>query len=274
MTLQKTENLFDFSIVVVDNDSELSGKAVAESHIVQSVIQIAYYQEERRSISHARNTAVRHATGNYIAFIDDDEFPDDNWLVKLYSTQKEFNSDGVLGPVKPHFEIDPPGWILKSGVCERESFFTGYFITNYKYTRTGNALLKKKILCEEEEPFDPKFGLIGGGDADYFRRMLEKGYTFVWCNEAYVYETVPPFRFKRSYYIKRALTRGATTVYSKFISINTMKSVIALCVYIPALPLLCITGHHLFMRYFIKTCDHLGKLLAFSGIKIIQQRPY
>lgn len=269
-----TENKFDFDIVVVDNDSSQSGKPIVDNFLNQRKIPIKYLEEARQNISYARNKSVKNASGDFIAFIDDDEYPDSKWLLNLYINREKYKADGVLGPVKPHFEVEPPKWLIKSKICERESFDTGYNITNYKYTRTGNALLKTQILSDLKEPFDPKFGLIGGGDADYFKRMINKGYTFVWCNEACVYETVTPPRFKRSYYIQRAFTRGATSTYSPAISVNTIKSIIAICIYTPSLLFLNIIGHHFFMRYLIKVCDHLGKLLAFAGVKIVKKRPY
>jgi hypothetical protein len=52
-----------------------------------------------------RNKALLHAEGNFIAFIDDDEFPEDDWLCNLFKACMRFGVDGVLGPVNPHFEI-------------------------------------------------------------------------------------------------------------------------------------------------------------------------
>jgi glycosyltransferase involved in cell wall biosynthesis len=270
----KTEDKFDYEIIIVDNDAAMSGKPPADDFINNNDVPTKYINESRQSISHARNKSVKNANGGFIAMIDDDEYPDEEWLLRHYIAINQYNAEGVLGPVKPVFDKQPPKWIIKSKICERETFYTGFNITNSRFTRTGNVLLKSKILTENEEPFDPKFGLIGGGDADFFKRMIKKGYRFVWCNEACVYEIVQPFRFKRSYYIKRAFTRGATSTGNGIFSLSTLKSIIASLFYIPALPFLFIIGHHLFMKFFIKTCDHLGKLLAHMGIKIVKKRPY
>jgi glycosyltransferase involved in cell wall biosynthesis len=62
-----------------------------------------------------RNTAVAHATGDFIAFIDDDEFPADDWLIQLRATCDRYKAAGVLGPVRPHFDEPPPAWIIKGG---------------------------------------------------------------------------------------------------------------------------------------------------------------
>jgi len=270
---QETEGFFDFSVVIADNDSAESARCTAEFCALQSKISISYYVEPEQNIALARNKAVRNAKGDFIGLVDDDEFPCNDWLLNLYKSQKKYGADGVLGPVKPHFEIAPPRWIIKGKLCERDSFDTGTPLTNPKYTRTGNAIFKKEIFKEGEIYFDPIYGRTGGEDTDFFRRMIEKGHTFIWCDEASVYETVTPERLKRVYFLKRALMRGfVNSKNASIFSFNVLKSFIAFVVYTSALPFLLPLGHHLFMKYLIKDCDHIGKLLGVFGINIIKER--
>ena len=272
---QVTDNLFTYSAVVVDNDVNQSGRNIVTAWEKKSKIQIDFYCEPEQNIALARNKAVENAKGNFITFIDDDEFPDDTWLINLLNTQIKWKAAGVLGPVKPYFESQPPQWIIKSGICERPSFPTGTHLKNTNETRTGNVLLSKTLFANGEKPFNPKFGKTGGEDVDFFYRMILKGFTFIWCNEACVYETIPPERFARSYYIKRALMRGV--VNSKKISLfstSTLKSIAASVLYTILLPFFLLLGHHLFMKYLIKDCDHVGKLLGFCGIYLIRERSY
>jgi succinoglycan biosynthesis protein ExoM len=270
---QITNDLFTYSIIVVDNDRSKSAERAVIYSKESSKIDIAYFNEPEKNISMARNKAVQNVSGNYVAFIDDDEFPDDTWLLNLYKTLRKFDADGVLGPVKPHSEVEPPKWIIRGALLERESFQTGTLITHFRYTRAGNVLLDATIFAAQQVPFDPDLGRSGGEDSDFFKRMIDQDYTFVWCNEACVYETVPPERFTRAYFLKRALLRGVVAArYTSLISVNTLKSLVALPVYTLALPLFFCIGNHLFMRYLIKDCDHIGKLLALCGLKVIQER--
>lgn len=272
---QETDALFKYSVVVVDNDEAESAKSTVATFKKKSVINIEYHTEPEQNIALARNKAVQNATGNYIAFIDDDELPVKGWLVDLYKTLNKYNTSGVLGPVKPHFDLDPPQWIIKGKLCERDFFETGTLLRNPGYTRTGNVLLIKQIFNDEIFPFNPEYGRTGGEDVDFFRRMIEKGHVFVWCNEASVYETVPPERLKRSYFLKRALMRGVVNSKNvSFISFDTLRSLTAFALYTAALPFLLLIGHHLFMRYLIKDCDHIGKLAGLLGLRIIKERSF
>jgi succinoglycan biosynthesis protein ExoM len=50
-----------------------------------------------------RNKAIENATGDFVAFIDDDEFPTAGWLWNLFTACSAYDVAGVLGPVRPHF---------------------------------------------------------------------------------------------------------------------------------------------------------------------------
>ena len=274
---QKREGLFAYSIVIVDNDSAESAKQTAESYARQSRIPISYYVEPEQNIALARNKAVENAKGNFVAFIDDDELPDDDWLLNLYKAAHEFCADGVLGPVNPYFETEPPQWVVRGKLCERESLSTGTIIRSSKYTRTGNVLLSRRLFVEKESPFDPLFGKTGGEDGHFFRRMLEKGKVFVWCNEACVNEIVPPERLTSSYFLKRALLQGLAVANStkvSLFSVDALKSAVACIVYTPSLPALFLLRYDLFMKYLIKDCYHFSKLLALCGLKVVKERGF
>jgi glycosyltransferase involved in cell wall biosynthesis len=271
---QRTDDVFTYSAVVVDNDTAESARQVVEDARKEVRFSIDYFCEPEQNIALARNKAVQNATGDFLALIDDDEIPNQDWLLDLYHSILAYNADGVLGPVLPYYEIDPPGWVVKSKLCERKSFPTGTRLVNPRDTRSGNALLRISIIAGNDKPFDYLFGRTGGEDVDFFRRMLNKGKVFIWCNEAYVREAVPPDRLKRMYFIKRALLRGvAGSKNASLMSISALKSVLAFVLYTAALPVLLVMGQHWFMKYLIKDCDHIGKLMALCGIELVKERP-
>ncbi|NIT60113.1 MAG: glycosyltransferase [Aliifodinibius sp.] len=270
---QRTDGVFDYSTVVVDNDCAESVKDIVLGLKERGPIDIDYFCEVEQNISLARNKAIEKSRSDLVAFIDDDEFPEENWLLNLYNACKEFGADGVLGPVKPHFQVEPPEWIVKGKLFDRKTFATGSTMKDSKEMRTGNVLLCRNVINEKETAFDPRFGKTGGEDTDFFKRKLAQGYVFVWCDEAIVYETIPPERFTRAYFLRRALMRGVVNSrYTSFISFSTLKSLMAFVLYTSALPVFLLIGNQLFMRYLIKDCDHIGKLLALCGIKILKER--
>lgn len=272
---QGTEGFFEYSIVIVDNDSSESARQTVESFALQSKISVSYYIEPEQNIALARNMAVNNANSDFIAFIDDDEYPDGKWLYHLYKASTVFKADGILGPVIPHFDSEPPQWIVKGRICERKSFETGKVIKNYSDTRTGNVLLNKSLFRDNKNPFDPRRGRTGGEDTDFFKRMMERGKILVWCNEALVWEHVPKERMEKGYFLRRALLRGFVNSRDvSIISMATLKSLIAFILYTVGLPFCLIIGQHVFMKYLIKNCDHIGKLLGLFGWNPMVQRSF
>jgi len=275
---QTVNNLFTYSIVVVDNDHAQSAKSIVESFKENSLIDINYYNEPERNIALARNKAVKNARGNFVAFIDDDEFPVNDWLFNLYKTFYRYKSDGVLGPVRPDFAEKPPEWILRGRFCERPFYETGTILRR-KGTRTGNVLLSSDIFMDNQNMFDPEFG-TGSEDTIFFSRLIEKGYIFVYCNEAPVYEIIPSERMEKTYFVRRALLGGAISSkyfrnesFIMFCSI-VIKSLSAFFIYTLSLPFLYPVKYHLFMKILIKDCHHIGRLLAFMGINIMRERNF
>ena len=141
---QETSGLFSYSIVVVDNDRVMSAQHIVQSFQQLSNIEVRYCLEPEQSIALARNRAVENAKGDFIAFIDDDEYPDRQWLLTLFLAFNTFKVDGILGPVLPYYEQEPPQWIIKGKFHERPSHATGT-VLHWTKTRTGNVLLRSSL---------------------------------------------------------------------------------------------------------------------------------
>jgi Glycosyltransferases, probably involved in cell wall biogenesis len=268
---QETAGEFTFSVVVTDNDSAQSAREVVERCARATGLEILYTVEPERNIAVARNTVVSHAKGDFIAFIDDDEFPVEGWLLNLFRTCEKTKAAGVLAPVEPHFEKGAPEWVIKGRFYNRPRHETG-FVLAWPECRTGNVLFRRSILNPNEPPFKREFR-NGGEDQDFFRRMIEKGHRFVWCDEAIAYEVVPPSRWDRKVMLSRALLRGKNSLRHKKGRLkNLLKSLIAVPAYTLALPILLIAGHHHFMKFLIKLADHVGRLLASVGLNPVSER--
>jgi succinoglycan biosynthesis protein ExoM len=268
---QDTNDLFTYSIVVADNDRLESARPVVLEFEATSTIPIQYCVEPRQNIALARNRAIEAAHGDFVAFIDDDEFPTSRWLLTLFEACRKYDADGVLGPVKPHFDEQPPQWVVQGRFYDRATYPTG-FVIDWRKGRTGNVLLRKRIFTPGEPAFRPEF--LTGEDQDFFARMIDKGYVFVWCNEAVAFEVVPPVRWKRSFMLRRALLSGATSLIEPtFGARDVAKSIIAVPMYIVGLPFALFLGQDRFMNLLVRLFDHLGKLIALLGIAPVRQ-PY
>jgi succinoglycan biosynthesis protein ExoM len=269
---QRTDGRFTYSVVVADNDAAASGREVVNAFTATSALKVVYCVEPVQNFALVRNCSVAHAEGEFFAFVDDDECPVKDWLFLLFDAAEKSGASGVLGPVLPQFEEEPPAWVRKGGFCDRPRHQTGFKMP-WAECRTGNVLLRRKILADLEVPFRKEFR-TGGEDVDFYHRAAEKGHQFIWCDEAEAYEVVPPVRWTRRFMLSRALLRGRNTfLQPKDRLRNLAKSAIAVPAYALALPVLLVAGHHYFMKYLIKLADHAGRLLASCGLNPVRERP-
>jgi glycosyltransferase involved in cell wall biosynthesis len=276
---QETGGLFNFSIVVVDNDATGSARDTVSLLKAELDLEIKYDIEPENTIPAARNRALVLASGNYIAIIDDDEFPPPQWLLILFKGIQTFDVDGALGPVYPFFDERPPGWLIKGRFCERKVYRTGTLL-EWNQTRTGNVLLKKDVFDKHMLRFDLDMK-TSSSDRAFFKQAMQAGYRFVAIEEAPVYEAVPPERWTKRYYLTRGLVHGFNAHKNSLGDLRgfsrvavPLKSISALFAYAILLPFSALLGSHMMVKCLESGGYHLSRLLAMLGIELVKKRNF
>jgi GT2 family glycosyltransferase len=93
-------------LVVIDHNLDLLGRAIRELPEAR-----VFANEEGRGLSGARNTGVRHAAGEIVAFLDDDACARPGWLRALARAFEDPTVIGAGGIALPMWESCPPAWI-------------------------------------------------------------------------------------------------------------------------------------------------------------------
>jgi succinoglycan biosynthesis protein ExoM len=264
----------DVKILIVDNDAGESARLICE--VVELRWPLRYIVEPRRGIAQARNTAVRHSAGaNWIAFVDDDEMVEPQWLEHLLLTQLRFQADIVAGPVVPQFGTNVPEWIIQSGLHERPRYLTG---CKPKPPGTGNVLISAEVF-QRIGSFDERFGLTGGEDTQFFLRAAQAGFKAVWCDEAVVHESVGPDRTGLSYLLRREY-RDASSMARIEVSrdpeaityvTRAAKAMVRITQGAITLPLAPLGGPSPIARALMRICTGVGML---GGLMAITFEPY
>lgn len=199
-------------ILVVDNDPDGAARTVVEAVSADIPFPVRYEIEKRRGIPHARNAVVDHADPetDFIAYIDDDETVDPDWLAALLAVQAKTNADVVTGPAIAKLPDDAPDWMAHSGAFDLVRYRTG---EERPFAFTHNVLTRRSVFDALDTMFDTRMNACGGSDTHFYRRVREAGFTIVWADDAIAHEWVPPGRTNTAWLLRRALRIGGTDTF-------------------------------------------------------------
>ena len=156
----------DYEVIVVDDGSTDATAAIAREHDFRVI------STDNRGLSSARNTGLEAATGEIVAYTDDDARPDPDWLTYLALPFLRGDYAGVGGP-----NIPPPG---EGPVAEAVANAPGGPIHVLLSDREAehipgcNMAFRRSCLLEIGG-FDPQFR-AAGDDVDACWRILERGW--------------------------------------------------------------------------------------------------
>ena len=157
----------DYEVIVVDDGSTDTAGAIARDYDVRLI------RTPNRGLACARNTGLAAATGEIVAYLDDDAYPDPHWLTYLAATFLSTSHAGVGGPNIAPLGDGPiaecvaraPGGPVHVLVSDREA----------EHIPGCNMAFRKSCL-EAIGGFDPQFR-TAGDDVDVCWRLQERGWT-------------------------------------------------------------------------------------------------
>ena len=209
----------DLRIMVADNDP-----AACEGLEVVARLKAQGFRFPLHSIlvaepgvCHVRNTLLAAALDDprveFVALIDDDEWPEPQWLEALLEMQRRTGADAVGGTLLPAFAVPPPPWAKQISLYRQEQDDG----VAEMIWGTCNVLVTRRCLTETLAApwFDPRFGLTGGEDVDFFTRAKARGARFAWAGDARVFEDVPASRITLSWLARRAYRIGNTNAVTQ-----------------------------------------------------------
>ena len=157
----------DVEVIVVDDGSTDCTPQIVSEHNVRMI------RTSNQGLSSARNTGLEAATGEIVAYVDDDAYPDVHWLKYLAAMFRTTEHAGVGGPNIPprddgpiaHCVANAPGGPVHVLLSDREAEHI-----------PGCNMAFRKTCLEAIGGFDPRFR-VAGDDVDVCWRLQERGWT-------------------------------------------------------------------------------------------------
>ncbi len=155
----------DYEVIVVDDGSTDETASIALEYGFRVI-----RTEENRGLSSARNAGLQVATGEIVAFIDDDACPDPHWLTYLTATFRETAYAGVGGP-----NIPPPDGLIADCVAHAPGGPIHVLLSDREAEHIpGCNMAFRKSRLEAVGGFDPQFRRAGD-DVDICWRLRQAG---------------------------------------------------------------------------------------------------
>jgi succinoglycan biosynthesis protein ExoM len=250
-------------IVVVDNDPDKSALNIVndfQKGFPNTVV--SYISEPRKNISLARNACLNNSKGSWIAFIDDDEVADKNWLGNLLCAAREFNADVVVGYVESIFPKHTPDWVIDGKFFDRKRLPTG---TEIDSCGAGCTLIKVEAIGSQK--FNLEYGLSGGEDSEFFYGMHNRGKKIIYCSEALVYEKVEKNRVCFKFLWQRRFRIGMSFSKYRYKDVGPINKVLFFLKNVFQLVFLCLLllvfvffSKHRRYAVLLYIADRLGKI--------------
>jgi GT2 family glycosyltransferase len=183
---------FTYDVLVVDNASSDATPTLLAEFVAAHPDRFQSIREPRPGVSAARNTGVRTARGPWIAFFDDDQLADPDWLAELFRLAQRKQSLLTGGsvllklPCGVNRRLDPFCRVLLGETVGRDS--------EQPYTRKvapgcGNLLIHRSLF-DQVGLFDESL-TSGGEDTDLYRRLRAAGVPGWFTPSAIVWHLIP-----------------------------------------------------------------------------------
>ena len=137
----------DFEFIIVDNGSTDRSGAIADEYALKDS-RIKIIHREQGNIGSGRNAGLDAATGKYVAFIDDDDYAETDFLEFLYNLAKKHNADiAVCGSTK-----EENGQQLPNGIYQYDEKYimdAEQATVNFLWRKLYNAAMPTKLVRRE-----------------------------------------------------------------------------------------------------------------------------
>jgi GT2 family glycosyltransferase len=170
-------NYPDYEVTVIDDGSTDATASIAREHPTRLI------QTENKGLSNARNLGMEAATGDIVAYIDDDAYPDPDWLKFLAASFLTTDHAGIGGP-----NLAPTGdGLIADAVAHAPGGPVHVLLSDDVAEHIPGCNMAYRVdRLRQVGGFDPRFK-VAGDDVDICWRLQECGWTLGYSPAAVVW---------------------------------------------------------------------------------------
>ena len=171
------QTLDDIEIIIVNDGSTDNSETIIKKYLNKSDKKIIYVTKQNGGLSDARNYGMKYATGEYIAFLDSDDYVDITIYEKMYNKAKSECLDFVECDFIWKYEkkeVKDCGYVYKD---KHEMLVNARVVA-------WNKLIKRELIVENQIQF-PKG--LRYEDVEFFYKLLPYINKFGFVKEYLIY---------------------------------------------------------------------------------------
>ena len=189
----------EYEIILVNDGSTDNSVSIAKS-FANKYDNIRLISQENQGLSGARNTGLAYASGEYIFFVDSDDFVKPNIIGKVYNKCIENNLDICFYGYE-HLDSDLNVIKLSKPLCKTDRVYTGFELLHNTNDigSVWKCFYSRKLIKEYKLSFYPKI-THQDSDFNYAAYAVAKrvmginliGYSYYWNDKSLSHERVVP----------------------------------------------------------------------------------
>ena len=217
-------------VIVVDNNSSDDTEKVVKGFGPGRAngMKVTYLFEGKQGKSYALNSALAAATGDIVAFIDDDETVEGSWVREIVEAERKYPACGSFGgKIVAAYPEDMPEWLDIKGSMKFLKSVYGDLDNGDEEKRYGDGTLSnapgggnmffRKEALKRNGPFRTDLGPTGrklgfSEDTEFCVRFQKRGEVSMYIPGAVVYHSVPRERLEKGYILKWLYNCGKSEV--------------------------------------------------------------
>lgn len=221
-----------WEIIVVDNNStDDTAKIVHEyQKNWRHAFPLKYCLETQQGAAHARKRAVSEAQGTLIGFLDDDNYPEPNWVYTAYTFSTEHPKCGAYASqIHPAWETEPPPNFKRItpflAITERGDIPLLYD-KRKKMLPPSAGLVVRKQAWQQSIPQNPILtgrangNMLTGEDTEMLSYIQKAGWE-IWYNPAMeIHHQIPHWRLQKEYLIPFFRGIGLSRYVTRMVNIK------------------------------------------------------
>jgi len=222
-----------WEIIVVDNNSQDHTAEFIRNLQAnwQHSYPLRYFFEAEQGAAYARARAIAESQSELIGFLDDDNYPESNWVIAAYRFAQKYPCAGAYASqIHPHWEVEPPENFQRIApylaITERGNLPLLYQPSKKLLPPSAGLVMRKQAWIESVPERSILTGRVTGNmltseDLEMLSYIQKAGWE-IWYNpEMEIDHQIPASRLTREYLIPFFRGIGLSRYVTRMINVKS-----------------------------------------------------